>query len=182
LQQDSEDNQRTARIIRREFPTFLLQDRLAVAVQPVIQYSDLNRDRITAICPLAPIVNGPSWWTPAHDREILWGCYLHGYSRWHDIRDDPALAFPADAPNDWKVDDDDDDGDGDKKIEKRIKRESGTGAETPVPSADAVRSCEQLDGVSSKNDAADADNKKRWPSIQACIACGLGLPPFAQFV
>ena len=146
-----------------------MQDRLAIAVQPVMQSSDLNRDRITEICSLPSTVNGPTWWTPAHDREILWGCYLHGYNRWHDIREDSALAFPADAPNDWKVDDDDDDGDVDKKSEKRIKREPGTGAETPMASADAARLGEQQDAVGSKGDVGDADCKNKWPSIQACV-------------
>ena len=92
VQQDSEENQRTARMIRREFPTYMLHDRLTVAVLPVVQSSDLSRDRITEICPLPSVVNGPTWWTPALDRELLWGCYVHGYSRWHDIRED-AIVF-----------------------------------------------------------------------------------------
>jgi hypothetical protein len=143
-----------------------MHDRLAIAVQPVIRSSDLNRERITEICPLPSVVNGPMWWTPALDRELLWGCYLHGYSRWHDLREDPALAFPADAPNDWKVDDDDDDGDGDKKPDRKIKRESGIGSETSGACADALG--ERQESAGAKGDAADADSKNKWPSVQAC--------------
>jgi hypothetical protein len=164
LAQDSEDNQRTARMVRREFPIFLLHDRLAVAVLPVIQSSDLNRERITEISPLPSVANGPTWWTPALDRELLWGCYLHGYGRWHDLREDTALAFPADASNDWKADEDDDDGDGDKKPDKKLKREPGS--ETSGACADALGERQESSGV--KADFADADSKNRWPSIQAC--------------
>ena len=155
-------------MIRREFPTYMLHDRLTVAVLPVVQSSDLSRDRITEICPLPSVVNGPTWWTPALDRELLWGCYVHGYSRWHDIREDAMLAFPADAPNDWKVDDDDDDGDGDKKTDRKIKRESGAGTEAPGLEALGDRQ----ESVGAKGDAADSDCKNRWPSIQVCVcAC-----------
>ena len=165
MQQDSEDNQRTARMIRREFPTFIMLDRLATAVMPVIQSSDLSRERITEVCPLPSVANGPSWWAPALDRELLWGCYVHGYSRWHDIREDRALAFPADAPHDWKVDDDDDDGDGDKKSDKKIKREPGSGAEASNACTEAV--AERQESTGTKGDSGDADCKTRWPSIQA---------------
>jgi hypothetical protein len=154
-------------MIRREFPTYMMHDRLTVAVLPVVQSSDLSRERITEISPLPPVMNGPTWWTPALDRELLWGCYVHGYSRWHDIREDPMLAFPADAPNDWKVGDDDDDGDGDKKTDKKIKRESGTGTETPGACSEALS--DRQESVGAKSDAADSDCKNRWPSIQVCV-------------
>jgi hypothetical protein len=179
LQQDSEENQRTARMIRREFPIFMILDRLATAVMPVVQSSDLNRDRITEICPLPSVVTGPTWWSPALDRELLWGCYLHGYSRWHDIREDSALAFPADAPNDWKVDDDDDEGNGDKKPDKKIKRESGIGVETPGAFGDASGERQEVAGL--KGDAADADIKNRWPSIQASACSPFGLTSLPAF-
>ena len=164
-------------MIRREFPTFIMLDRLATAVMPVIQSSDLSRERITEVCPLPSVANGPSWWAPALDRELLWGCYVHGYSRWHDIRDDRALAFPSDAPNDWKVEEDDDDGDGEKKSEKKIKRESGTGAEASNSCYDATG--ERSENVGSKGDAGDLDSKIRWPSTQACLFCPYC---FRQFV
>jgi hypothetical protein len=153
-------------MIRREFPTYIMHDRLTIAVKPVVESSDLSRERITEICPLPSVANGPTWWTPALDRELLWGCYVHGYSRWHDIREDRALAFPADAPTDWKVDDEDDDGDGDKKSDKKIKRESGIGAEASNSCSDGIG--ERPENAGSKGDVVDLDSKNRWPSIQAC--------------
>ena len=35
------------------------------------------------------------WWDPDADRSLLVGTYKHGYERYHQMRQDPALAFLA---------------------------------------------------------------------------------------